>query len=61
MVMANREPLAAEVPAEGGERDDEHVDESAVAAFGEWYESQPPEWIAAMDAIGRKGPVTPGS
>lgn len=30
-------------------------DEEGIAAFGRWYESQPAEWIADMDEIGRMG------
>lgn len=26
-------------------------DEEGIAAFGRWFESQPPEWIAEIDAL----------
>jgi hypothetical protein len=45
--------------SERGEEDEESIaiDEAAVAAFGQWYESQPADWIEHMDALGRKPPV----
>ncbi len=27
------------------------ADKEGMAAFGRWYESQPPEWIAEMDEL----------
>ena len=52
--MYGRDPEDAPPSAED---DETPVDEAAVAAFGEWYESQAAEWIEFMDALGRKGPV----
>jgi hypothetical protein len=63
--MVHREPLTPEALDNAdervNERAEEGVEEGAVAAFGAWYESQPPEWIAAMDELGLKGPVASGS
>lgn len=55
--MDERDHSPLEALSEPEDREEDAIDEAAVAAFGQWYESQPPGWIKRVDALGRKGPV----